>query len=185
MPISFGKPGALRKTFNDGKFDLVGGVYDKKPCKLKAGEATPAKIKDGQFLAPDGNGEFVQAATAAQSLYMIFTANTEIVIKEVTAADVYPGEDRTDTPTGLVGEIVGIWPEDVLFIGTRDADGAGAGAGAVITLASYTGGLPLTVFEGKLAPANVGGYANERVVGYVEAPATVVGSQSVAARIHI
>src|ERR1035437_6251125 len=100
MAISFGQPGALRKTFNDGVFDLVGGVYSKSPCKLASSVTVADTVIDGQFLAPDGNGMFVKAADASRTLYMVFTANNSIIFKLVTSSDEFPGEERTDTPTG-------------------------------------------------------------------------------------
>lgn len=166
MTISFGTPGSPRKTFDDKKFDLLGGVYSKWPCRLEAG--LPAgSVVDGQFVAPNGTGSYEPAPDAERALFLMFTANSEIIIKEVTAAADFPGEERTDTVTGLQGKINGIWPVELLFIG---ATGGGA-----VTLADYAANTPLTVKGGKLCPANFGTNVGERVIGYVDAPNTWAG----------
>lgn len=173
MPIRYGQPGQLRKTFDDKKFDLTGGVYHKVACKLATGVDIMDAVVDGKFLSSNGLGQFVRAEDAARPLYMVFTANSEVIIRQVTVADDFPGEDRTDTPTGLVGTIIGVWPQEILFQGNKGA--------TLVNLASYAADTPLTVFEGCLAPAE----GTEKVVGYVEAPSGVVGANSIAARIHI
>jgi hypothetical protein len=166
MTISFGVPGSPRKTFDDKKFDLQGGVYSKWPCPLQSG--LPAgTVKDGQFLAPDGLGAYVPAPDADRALFLMFTANNEVIVKEVTAADEFPGEERTNTPTGLQGKINGVWSVDQLFLG---ATGGGA-----VTLADYDANQALTVKAGKLCPANFGTNAGEKVIGYVDTPNTWAG----------
>lgn len=166
MTITFGIPGSPRKTFDDAKFDLLGGVYSKWPCILEAG--LPAgTVVDGQFLAPDGAGAYIPATDANRNLYLMFTANSEVIVKEVTAADAFPGEDRTNTPTGLQGKINGIWPVNLLFIG---ATGGGA-----VTIASYAPNTPLTVKAGLLCPANFGTNTGEAVIGHVDQPNTWAG----------
>ena len=177
MPVTFGNPGDLRKTFNDKKFDLLKFAGEKVPCPLKAGVNPATAVVDGQFLAPDGNGKWDVAADADRALALVFTANSEIIVKLVTSDDEFPGEDRTDTPTGLFGEIEAIWPVERLF--------TGATGGGNVVIASYAANAKLTVKNGKLCPANFGTNEDELVVGYVIAPSTVVGSNSVAARVHI
>ena len=169
--ISFGKPGQLRKTFDDKVFDLLSQVSGKLPLKLKNTVDVANAVVDGKFLSPDGLGEHVASVDADRPCYMVFTAHTETILKVVTAADEWPGEQRTDTPTGLYGEIVGIWPKEILDLVTNAPTG----------LASYTANAALTIRNGQLSLAAGG----EKVVGYVEADSTVVGADSVAARIRI
>lgn len=170
--ISFGQPGQLRKTFNDKIFDLLSQVSGKVGCKLDALVDPAVAVVDGKFLSPNGAGEFEASPDADRPCYMVFTAHTEVITKIVTPADDFPGEDRTDTPTGLYGEILGIWPKEILDLVTN------AGGGG---LAAYVANAPLTVRAGVLSLAGAG----EKVVGYVEAPSSVVGADSVAARIRI
>jgi len=170
MPISFGKPGDLRKTIDDGKFDLIAGNYYKQPCPLASTVDVAAAIKDGMFLKPDGQGKWVSADTAAGKRVLIFTAFSERIIAIVDENSAFPGEDRTDTPTGLAGTIEGVWPSAVLTI----ADGG-------TQLADYTAGANLTITNGKLDVAG----DNDTVIGQVLAPATVVGASSIAARITL
>lgn len=169
--FTLGQPGDLRKTFDDGHFDLVGGVYNKMPCKLAPGVVVATAVVDGLFLSPNGLGQFVPSPDANRSCYLVFTANTQAIISIVTAASVFPGEDRTDTPTGLVGTIEGIWPDTALDLSN----------GPTTSLADFTANLPLTVKAGKLALAGVA----DKVVGYVEAGAAVLGVAAIAARVTI
>lgn len=170
--FTLGQPGALAKTFDDGNFDLVGGVYNKLPCKLNPTVNVSTAIVDGQFLAPDGLGTFVPAADASRSLYMVFTANTQIIVAIVSSASDFPGEDRTDTPTGLIGTIEGVWPDTTLDFTV----------GATHSLADFTANAPLTVKGGKLGLAVVG---TDKVIGYVEGPASVLGVSAIAARVTL
>lgn len=177
MTVSFGKPGDLRKTFSDAKFELHKHAGEKVPCPLKSNVVVTDVVIDGQFMTPDGEGKYIQAADASRALVMVFTAATERVIDIITADSPFPGEDRTDTPTGLFGFIEGIWPSAVLFLG--------ATGGGNVALNSYAAGTELTVKAGKLCPANFGENANEAVVGRVMAPSTIVGASSIAARVDI
>lgn len=189
--ISFGYPGDLRKTFNDKIFDLLKHSGEKLPCPigtLPVGVELKDIVKDGLFLAPDGDGKFVAADNATRALYMVFTAHTEDILRQVAVADDFPGEFRSDTPTGLVGTIEGCWPEEVLFIGDRNLDAddnPATDVGNVITLASYAANTPLTVFRGRLCPAAAG----ERVIGYVVAPSDAgargLGANAIVAKIDV
>jgi hypothetical protein len=178
--ITFGKPGDLRKTFNDKVFDLLGGSYSKLPCKLAPAEPLTSVV-DGKFLSPDGNGGFTASVDANRALYLVFTAHTELIVKEVVFTDDFPGEDRTDTPTGLVGTIEACWPVEVLTVGPL-------GTG-VVSLATYAANTPLTVKAGFLAPANFGGAVGDRIIGYIVAPSTAgaagLGAPAIIAKIHV
>ena len=168
--FTLGQPGDLLKTFDDGHFDLVGGVYNKLPCKLAPGVDPVVSVVDGLFLSPNGLGQFVPSADANRSCYMVFTANTQAIIAIVTPASAFPGEDRTDTPTGL-WTIEGIWPDATLDLSN----------GATLSLADFVANAPLTIKAGKLAIAKVA----DKVVGYVEGPAAVIGVAAIAARVTI
>lgn len=162
--FTLGQPGDLRKTFNDGVFDLLGGAYAKFPCRLAAGADPVVVVRDGLFISPSkvgaDRGRFVAAPDANGALYLVFTARQEVMFKNVTPADEFPGEHRTDTPTGLMGRIEGIWPAALL-----DLTGGA-------TLASFTEGTALTVKNGKLSLAAAG----DRVVGHVTASAATLGA---------
>lgn len=180
MPqTTFGYPGTLRKTFADDKFEMQGGNYSRVPCPLVAGAVTAGIVKDGHFLAPSTAtpGKFDVAAHAQQSVYLIFTANSEVIVQQPVSADEFPGGELTDAPTGLFGSVLAIWPVSDLFIG---ATGAGT-----VALTDYAAGTALTVKQGKLCPANFGTNTGERIIGYVEAPSTVTGTNSVQARINL
>jgi hypothetical protein len=177
--ISFGAPGSLRKTFQDNKFEMQGGVYARVPCPLVAGAVAADIVHDGFFLAPSvaAPGKFEQAADAKRSTYLVFTGNAEVIIQQPVIADEFPGSELTDAPTGLFGSILAVWPVEALFIGTH--------GGAAVTLASYTAGRSLTVLNGKLCPADFGTVVGDRVIGYVEAPSAVTGTTSVQCRITL
>lgn len=177
--ISFGAPGSLRKTFQDNKFEMQGGVYARVPCPLVAGAAAANIVQDGLFLTPSvaTPGKFDQPADANRSLYLIFTSNAEVIIQQPVAADEFPGAELTDAPTGLFGSILAVWPVEALFIGNR--------GGAPVSLASYGAGQALTVVNGRLCPANFGTVTGDRVIGYVEAPSAVTGTTSVQCRINL
>lgn len=177
--ISFGTPGSPKKTFADGGFDLVSSPLSKLPCKLAPSAlVAPLAIKDGLFVAPSAvsgeEGTFVLAPDAARSTYLVFTANTQVILGNPLSTDPYPGEERTDTVTGLIGPVVGIFPLTRLTIGTV--------GGAAVALSTYTTGRALTIKDGKLCPANFGTNTGERVVAYVEFPASQIGDNSIQVR---
>ena len=177
--ISFGKPGSLRKTFNDTKFEMQGGVYSRVPCPLIAGAVAAGIVRDGHFLAPSTvtPGVFDVAADAWRSTYLIFTSNAEVIVQQPTFADEFPGSELTDSPTGLFGSILAVWPIEEIF--------AGAHGGSTVSLASYAAGTALTVFNGLLCPANFGTITTDKIIGYVEAPSSVTGTNSVQCRINL
>lgn len=176
--VSFGVPGTLRKTFNDTKFELQGGVYSRIPCPLVPGAVAAGIVHDGHFLTPSTAtpGYFDVAPDANRSVYLIFTSNAEVIVQQPVSADEFPGSELTDSPTGLFGSILAIWPVEQIFTGSH--------GGGTVTLNSYTAGTPLTVFNGLLCPANFGTVTGDRIIGYVEAPSTVTGTNSVQCRIN-
>jgi hypothetical protein len=129
------------------------------------------------FLAPAAGGKFDVAADADRSAYMIFTANSEVIIQQPTSADDFPGRELSDTPTGLGGPILGIWPIELLHTGARGT--------ATVNLASYAVNTKLTIVNGRLCPANVGGISTDKVVGYVEADSSSTGTNSVQCRLNL
>jgi hypothetical protein len=176
MTISFGKPGQLRKTFADAKLEIQGGVYFRHPCPLVPA-FNKANLKDGFFLAAAAGGKFDLAADANRALYLIFTSNSEVIIAQPTSDDEFPGDVRTDSPTGLYGSVQAVFPIELLHTGARGT--------ATVSLSSYTVGTALTVVNGKLCPANIGGLEGDRVVGYVEAESSVTGTNSVQCRVSL
>lgn len=177
--VSFGTPGTLRKTFQDSKFELQGGTYSRVPCPLVDGAVTAGIVHDGRFLSPSVAvpGKFDVAPDALRSTYLIFTSNAEVIIQQPISADEFPGSELSSAPTGLFGSILAVWPVEQLFIGAH--------GGSPVSLASYTSGTALTVFNGLLCPANFGTITGDRVIGYVEAPSTVTGTNSVQCRINL
>lgn len=169
--FTLGQPGDLRKTFTDGFFDLLGGAYAKFPCRLAAGADPAVVVRDGLFISPSkagaDRGRFVAAPDANGALYLVFTAHQEVMVKQVSVADEFPGEHRTDTPTGLMGRIEGIWPAALLDAATP--------------VASFVEGTALTVKNGRLSPAGAG----DRVVGHVTASAATLGTAAVGCAILI
>jgi len=177
--ISFGTPGMPKKTFKDGGFDLLTSPLAKVPCKLAPSAlVAPLAIKDGLFVAPSAvvgeEGHFVLASDAERSLYLVFTGNTQVILGNPLPTDNYPGEERTDTVTGMLGSVVGIFPADRLTIGLV--------GGAAVALSTYAANLPLTVKNGKLCPANHGTNTGERVVAYVEFDSAQIGDNSIQVR---
>jgi hypothetical protein len=168
MTTSFGQPGSLKKTFDDGKFDLVNQSAIMRPARLAAGQVAAGSVVDGQFLSPDASGNYVASPDALRSIGMIFTADTAIIVGQPTTSDAIPGRDVTDTPTILKGFIVGQWPYSALFMGAL--------GGGTVDATSYALNTPLSVKSGKLCPANFGTVTTDRVIGHVEAVNAVLGA---------
>lgn len=178
MAISFGTPGRPRKSIRDNKFELVqsNGAH-RTPAKL-ARTVTAAEVIDGRFVAMDAQGDYIAAADAKRSIRMIFTGDTQRMNHAYEPRDAAdptqyerPGVDPSDTVTGWMGEIEGIWPAALIDLG------------ALLSVNDIVQHAPLTVRNGRIAVADE--VAGDPVIGRVVATAAILGSPAIQAAIHV